>query len=101
MYSAIDAASAAIDFAKGNVEDGVVNSPPSWDATRLPVCLPLPMQGYGSTSTRQRSYSLTKGTLRTPQRQLYCKATLCDRDNVNGDSVGPPSKSRSSHSHVS
>jgi hypothetical protein len=88
MYSAIDAASAAVDFAKGNVEDGVVNSPPSRDAARLPVCSPSPFQGYGSTPTRQRSYLPTKGTLRTPHRQLYCKATLCGTENVNGVSVG-------------
>jgi hypothetical protein len=101
MYSATDAASASVNFAKGNVEDGVVNSPPSRDVARLPVCPPSPLQGYGSTPTRQRSYSPTKGTLRTPQRQLYCKATLCGTENVNGVSVGPPSKSRASHSHVS
>jgi hypothetical protein len=40
IYSASDAASAAVDFAKGNVEDGVVNSPPSWDVARLLVCSP-------------------------------------------------------------
>jgi hypothetical protein len=101
MYLAIDAASAVVDFAKGNVEDGVVNNPPSPDAARLPVCLPPPLQGYGSIPTRQRSYSPTKGTLCTLQRQLYCKATLCGTENVNGVSVGPPSKSRASHSHVS
>jgi hypothetical protein len=66
MYSAIDAASAAVDFAKGNVEDGVVNSPPSRDAARLPVCLPSPLWGYGSTLTRQCSFLPTKGTIRTP-----------------------------------
>jgi hypothetical protein len=66
MYSATDTTSAAIDFAKGNVEDGVVNSPPSRDAARLPVCSPSPLQGYGLIPTRQRSYSPTKGTLRTP-----------------------------------
>jgi hypothetical protein len=100
MYSATDAASAAIDFAKGNVEDGVVNSPPSRDAARLPVCSPSPLRGYGSTPTRQHSCSPTKGTLRTPQRQLYCKAVLYDTDNVNGVSMGPPSKSCASHLHV-
>jgi hypothetical protein len=78
-----------------------VHSPPSRDAARLPVCLPSPLWGYGLTPTRQRSYSPIKGTLRTPQRQLYCKATLCSTDKVNGVSVGPPSKSRASHSHVS
>jgi hypothetical protein len=45
MYSATDAASAAIDFAKGNVEDGIVNSPPSRDATRLPVCFAITIAG--------------------------------------------------------
>ena len=43
MYSATDVASTAIDFTKENVEDGVVNSPLSWDAARLPVCLPSPL----------------------------------------------------------
>jgi hypothetical protein len=52
MYSATDAASAAVDFAKGSMEDGVVNSPPSWDAARLPVCLPSPLREYGLTPTR-------------------------------------------------
>jgi hypothetical protein len=66
MYSATDTASAAIDFAKGNVEDGVVNSPPSRDGARLPVCSPSPLRGYGSTPTRQYSCSPTKRTLHTP-----------------------------------
>jgi hypothetical protein len=101
MYSATDAASAAVDFAKGSLEDGIVNSPPSRDAARLHVCSPSPLLGYGSTPTRQHSYSPIKGTLCTPQRQLYCKAALCSTDKVNGVSVGPPSKSRTSHFHVS
>jgi hypothetical protein len=101
MYSATDAASVAVDFAKGNMEDGIVNNPPIWDAARLPVCSPSPLRGYGSTPTQQCFYLPTKGTIRTPQRQLYCKAALCDMDIVNGVSVGPPSKSRASHSHVS
>jgi hypothetical protein len=52
MYSETDATSAAVDFAKGSLEDGVVNSPPSWNAARLPVCSPSPLRGYGSTPTR-------------------------------------------------
>jgi hypothetical protein len=43
MYSATDAASATVDFIKGNVEDGVVNNPPSRGAGRLPVCSPSPL----------------------------------------------------------
>jgi hypothetical protein len=45
MYSATNAASATEDFAKGNVEDGVVNSPPSRGAGRSPVCSPFPLRG--------------------------------------------------------
>jgi hypothetical protein len=66
MYSATDAASVAVDFAKGNVEDGVVNSPPSRDAARLPMCSPSPLRGYGSTPTRQHSCLPKKGTLCIP-----------------------------------
>jgi hypothetical protein len=66
MYSAIDVALAVVDFAKGNVEDRVVNSPPSQDAARLPVYSPSPLQGYGSTPTRQCSCSPTKETICTP-----------------------------------
>jgi hypothetical protein len=40
MYSATEAASAIVDFAKGNVEDGVVNNPPNRGAGRSPVCSP-------------------------------------------------------------
>jgi hypothetical protein len=106
MYLATDAASATVDFAKGNV-DGVVNSTPSRDAPRLPICSPSPLRGYGLIPTRRRSRSPTEGTIRTPQRQLYCKATLCSTDNINAKdsvhyniSMGPPSKSCASHSHV-
>jgi hypothetical protein len=79
MYSATDAASAAVDFAKSNLEDGVVNSPPSRDAARLPVCLPSPLPGYGSTPTRQRSYLLIKGTLCTPQRRCIARRHYATR----------------------
>jgi hypothetical protein len=78
-----------------------VNSPPSRDATRLPMCSPSPFRGYGSTPNRQHSCLPKKGTLRILHRQLYCKAALYSTDKVNGVSVGPPSKSRASHSHVS
>ena len=73
MYSATDAASVVVDFAKGNIEDGVVNNPPSRGAGRLPVCSPSPLRGCDWTPTRQRSCLLTEKTTHTPQRQLYSK----------------------------
>jgi hypothetical protein len=77
MYSTTDVASTTVDFTKGNVEDGVVNSPPSCGASRSPVCSPSPLQGCGWTPTEQRSCSLTERTVHTPQRQLYSKAVAC------------------------
>ena len=43
MYSATDVASTALDFSKGNVEDGVVDSPPNRSVGRTPVYLPSPL----------------------------------------------------------
>jgi hypothetical protein len=76
MYSATDAASMALDFSKRNVEDGTIDSPPSRSAGRTPVCSPSPFRDYRSTPIRQRSRSPTHHNVRTPQRQLYCKASL-------------------------
>ena len=45
IYSATDTASAIVDFAKGNIEDGVVNNPPSRGAGRSLVCSPSPWRG--------------------------------------------------------
>ena len=73
VYSAIDATCATIDFAKGNIEDGVVNSPPSRGAGRLPVCSPSPLRGCDWTLIRQRSCSLTENIVCIPQTQLYSK----------------------------
>ena len=101
MYLATNAALTVVDFAKGSVEDGVVNSLPSWDVVRLLVCSPSTLYRYGSTPTWQCLYSPIKGTLHTPQRQLYYKAVLCSTNKVNGVSVGLPLESYTSHSHVS
>jgi hypothetical protein len=57
MYSATDAVSAALDFSKGNVEDGVVDSPASRTAGRTPICSPSPLRDCQSTPIRQRSRS--------------------------------------------
>jgi hypothetical protein len=80
MYSATDAAFATVDFAKGNVEDGVVNSPSSRGVGRSPVSSPSSLRGCDWTSTGQRSCSLTKQTVRTPQRQLYSKPPICSSE---------------------
>jgi hypothetical protein len=76
MYSTTDAASAALDFSKGNVEDGIVDSPPSRSAGRTPLCSPFPLRDCRSTPIRQRSRSPMHHNVCTPQRQLYCKASL-------------------------
>jgi hypothetical protein len=76
MYSATDAVFATVDFAKDNVEDGVVNSPPNHGVGRSPVCSPSPLQGCGWIPTGQRSCSLTEQIIYTPQRQLYSKPPI-------------------------
>ena len=43
LFSATDAASAAIDFSKSNVDDGVVDSPPSQGLRRSPIVSPSPL----------------------------------------------------------
>ena len=77
IYSATDAASAIVDFAKGNTEDGVVNSPPSRGASRSPVCSLSPLQGCDWTPTEQCSCLLTEKTVCTPEKQLYSKPPKC------------------------
>jgi hypothetical protein len=80
LYSAIDVASAALDFSKGNVEDGVVDSPPSHTAGRTPICSPSPLRDCQLTPIRQRSRSPTHQYVHILQKQLYCKASLCDKE---------------------
>ena len=45
---ATDAASEVIDFSKGNVKEGVVDSPPSRGALRSPIYLPSPLKRFPS-----------------------------------------------------
>ena len=71
LCSATDAASAAIDFLKGNVEEGVVDSPPSHGVPRTPICSPFPLKRIASTPSRMRSQSPTERTEFTPNRKLY------------------------------
>ena len=69
MFSATDATSAAIDFSKTDVNDGVVDSPPSRGPWRSPVLSASPLQGSPCVGRRHRSPS------RTPHRQLYNRCT--------------------------
>ena len=77
MYSVTDVASTMVEFAKDNVEDGVVNSLPSRGVGRSPVYSPSPLQGCDWTPTGQCSYSLIERIICTPQRQLYSKPPVC------------------------
>ena len=67
----MDAASAAIDFLKGNVEEDVVDSPPSHGAPRTPICSPSPLKRIASTLGRKHFQSPTQRTEFTPNRKLY------------------------------
>ena len=71
MFSATDAASAAIDFSKSNVDDGVVDSPPSRGLRRSPIVSPFPLQGSLCRPHSDRSSSPTPRSSNTPHRQLY------------------------------
>lgn len=49
LRSAADAISAAIDYSKADIEDGVVNSPPSRGPIRTPMCSPSPLRHVSSS----------------------------------------------------
>jgi hypothetical protein len=70
MFSAIDAASAAIDYSKGNIEDGV-DSPPSRGPVLAPIFSPSPLKQSQSALIHSRSASPGPRTKDTPKRQLY------------------------------
>ena len=73
MFSVTDAASAAIDFSKKDVNDGVVDSPPSRGPWRSPVLSGSPLQGSPCVGHWHRSPSRSplRSPSRTPHRQLY------------------------------
>ena len=86
MFSAIDAASAAIDFSKKDVNDGVVDSPPSRGPWRSPVLSGSPLQGSPCVGRRHRSPSRSphRSPSRMPHRQLYKRCTGEDSLHVFG-----------------
>ena len=71
LFSATDAASAAIDFSKNNVDDGVVDSPPSPGLRRSSIVSPSPLRGSLCRPRSNRSSSPTPRSSNTPHRQLY------------------------------
>ena len=73
MFSATDAASAAIDFSKKDVNDGVVARPLSRGPWRSPILSASPLQGSPYVGRRHRSPSCSPhhSPSRTPHRQLY------------------------------
>ena len=71
LFSATDAASAAINFSKSNVDDGIVDSPPSGGLRRSPIVSPSPLQGSLCRLHSNRSSSPTPRSSNTPHRQLY------------------------------
>ena len=77
MFSATDAASVAIDFSKKDVNDGVVDSPPSRGPWRSPVLSASPLQGSPCVGCRHHSPSRSPhcSPLRTLHRQLYKRYT--------------------------
>ena len=66
--SATDAASAAIDYSKGNIDDGVVDSPPSRGPERTPLYSLSPLKQV--SSSHQRSLSPTLRTDGATSRKL-------------------------------
>ena len=71
LFSATDATLVAIDFSKGNVDEGVVDSPPSRGLRRSPIVSPSPLQGSLYRPRSDRSASPTPRSSNTPHRQLY------------------------------
>ena len=71
LFSATDAASTAIDFSKSNVDDGVVDSPPSQGLRWSPIVSPSPLQGSLCRPRSDRSSSPTPRSSNTPHQQLY------------------------------
>ena len=71
MCSATNAASAALDFSKGNVEDGVVNSPTNRGAVRTPLCSLSPLKRAQSSRREVGLSSPNSRNQITSNRELY------------------------------
>ena len=81
LFSATDAASAAVDFSRKSVDDGIVDSPPSRGAWRSPVLSASPLEGSHRIEGQHCSPSPEPPSSRMPHRQLY----KCGVDDVSGN----------------
>ena len=66
LFSTTDAASASIDFSKKSVDDGVVDSPPSRGAWRLPILSASPLEDSHCIEGQHRSLSPGPPSSRMP-----------------------------------
>ena len=66
LFLATDAASAAIDFSRKNLDNGMVDNPPSRRPWRSPVLSALPLKGSHCIEGWYRSPSLGSPSLRLP-----------------------------------
>ena len=73
LCSATDAASAAIDFSKGNVEEGAVNSLPSRGPGKTPICSPSLLKRIAYTPSQMHLQSPTRRADMTTHRKLYAE----------------------------
>jgi len=82
--SATNATSAPINFSKGNVKEGMVDSLSSRGLVKTLICLPSLLKRIVSTLTRLFSQSPTQRTPNTSHRKLYAD----DEDHA-GDGFWP------------
>ena len=91
LRSAADATSAAIDYSKGDVEEGVVDSPPSRGPIRTPICSPSPLKR--TLSTRGVTFSPALRTEGTTSRKLdLLVADVVGHPRFEDDAVHPPER---------
>ena len=69
LCSVGDAASTTIDYSKGNIEDGVVDSPPSRGPVKTPICSPSPLKR--ASLSWGRSFSSAHRTEAATSRRLH------------------------------
>jgi hypothetical protein len=95
LQSAADAASAAIDYSKGDVEDGVVDSPPSRGPGITPICSPSPLKR--AVSSRGYCFSPKPRTDSPMSRKLILPLDEAPGHPRLDDGVPPPSVLRVVH----